>query len=165
MSEHSHHDHDHAGCARASIGERMAEAERLCARRGVKLSGQRAAVLEALLEAGRALGAYDLVERMQASGARRVAPITIYRALGFLVENNLVHRIESRNAFLACPGGHGAHPQAVFLICETCGHVGEVTSPDLEAGIARLAESRGFAPRSRVIEVSGTCAACANGTV
>ncbi|MCA0423558.1 MAG: transcriptional repressor [Proteobacteria bacterium] len=163
MSTHSHHDHDHAGCSSGSIGDRMVEAERLCARRGVKLTGQRATVLEALLDAGKALGAYDLIERMQAAGGGRIAPITIYRALNFLVENNLVHRIESRNAFLACPEGHGTHPEAVFLICEACGRVGEVTSPELESGLASLAAERGFSPRTRVIEISGTCAACATG--
>jgi Fur family zinc uptake transcriptional regulator len=64
-------------------------------------------VLEALIDAGRALGAYDLIDRIAAKSGKRVAPITIYRALDFLVENDLVHRIESRNAFLACPAGMG----------------------------------------------------------
>ena len=119
-------------------------------------------VLAALLEAGRALGAYDLIERVAGRAGKRAAPITIYRALDFLVENDLVHRIESRNAFLACPGGHGAHPQAVFMICEACGRVQEAMSPALEGELRRLAGAHDFAATGRVIELTGTCAACAN---
>lgn len=133
----------------------------MCARRGVRLTPQRSDVLGVLLQAGRALGAYDLIELMQGASGKRIAPITVYRALDFLVEHDLVHRIESRNAFLACPGGHGPHPQAVFLICEGCGAVGETTSSALEASLAGIAQAQGFLPKSRVVELSGQCAACA----
>lgn len=159
--DHSHCDHSPADYG--SVGERLDEASRLCLRRGGKLTEQRAAVLEALLRAGGAVGAYDLIERLQSTGGKRVAPITIYRALDFLVANDLVHRIESRNAFLACPGGHGAHPQAIFLICDACGTVVEATAPDVDASLAAIAGARGFHPRARVIELSGQCAACTAG--
>ena len=55
----------------------------------------------------------------------RPAPITVYRALDFLRDNGLVHRIESRNAFVACVNNHGGDDLVVFLICERCGAVGE----------------------------------------
>ncbi|HST67704.1 MAG TPA: ATP-binding cassette domain-containing protein, partial [Mycobacteriales bacterium] len=58
----------------------------------------------------------------------RPAPITIYRALDFLREQGLVHRIESRNAFIACVHNHDSGDPVVFLICETCGTVGEAGS-------------------------------------
>lgn len=144
------------------MAERLREATALCQTRGVRLTGQRALVLEVLIEAGRALGAYDLIDLVAARAAKRIAPITIYRALEFLVENDLVHRIESRNAFLACPGGHGVHPQAVFMICETCGAVSETVSPQLENDLAALARTHGFRPRGRVIELTGCCGTCAD---
>lgn len=130
-------------------------------RRGTRLTEQRRQVLAALLEAGRAMGAYDLIESVAGRAGKRIAPITIYRALDFLVDNDLVHRIESRNAFLACPGGHGAHPQAVFMICDICGRVGEAMSAPLEDALQRLAGAHGFAARARIIELKGTCAECA----
>ena len=56
----------------------------------------------------------------------RPAPITVYRALDFLMANGLVHRIESRNAYLACAHDHDAAALVAFLICERCGSVGEI---------------------------------------
>ncbi len=63
----------------------------------------------------------------------RPAPITVYRALEFLRENGLVHRIESRNAFVACVHTHAAGDLVVFLICERCGAVGEASSAEVAA--------------------------------
>ena len=81
-------------------------------------------VLEALLASHAPLGAYELIDRLAEQGARP-APITIYRALDFLREQGLVHRIESRNAFIACVHNHASGDPVVFLICEKCGAVGE----------------------------------------
>ena len=161
MSDHSHAHHAHDACHTLPLPDRLREAATLCAGRGSRLTGQRALVLEVLMEAGRALGAYDLIDIVAARAGKRIAPITIYRALDFLVENDLVHRIESRNAFLACPGGHGVHPQAVFMICETCGVVSETVSPQVEAGLMALARDHGFRPKGRVVELTGCCGTCA----
>src|SRR4029078_11340437 len=84
-------------------------------------------VLEALLASHRPLGAYELIDRLEVRGARR-APITVYRSLDFLREQELVHRIESQNAFIACVHAHETHEPVVFLICEKCGTVGEAAS-------------------------------------
>src|SRR5215510_9106697 len=88
-------DHDHDRCS----SDAMAEA--LCARRGQRLTPIRRKVLATLLSTHKPLGAYEIVERLALKGPRP-APITAYRALEFLRENGLVHRIESRNAFVAC---------------------------------------------------------------
>ena len=98
----------------------MAVAEALCAQRGQRLTPIRRKVLAALLGTHKPLGAYDIIERLALKGPRP-APITAYRALEFLRENGLVHRIESRNAFVACVHNHAASALVVFLICERCG--------------------------------------------
>lgn len=159
MSAHScdhHHDHD----AAPPLERRLSDAEAVCAGRGARLTEQRRVVLAALIEARRALGAYDLIESVAKATGKRTAPITIYRALDFLSEMGLVHRIESKNAFLACPAGHGPHGLAVFMICDCCGRVDEANSPDLEKLLGRIARERGFAPQGRMIEMAGRCAAC-----
>lgn len=156
--------HEHAGCCGHGLQPvtlRLKEAEAVCARRGARLTGPRRDVLDALMNAGRALGAYDLIEIVAGRAGKRPAPITVYRALDFLVAQGLVHRIESRNAFLACPAGHGPHPEAVFLICEACGKVCEATAPIVETALKALAGERGFALKTRVIELTGHCADCA----
>ena len=105
----------------------IAHAEAICAARAERLTPIRRRVLEALLASHAPLGAYELIDRLAERGARP-APITIYRALDFLREQGLVHRIESRNAFIACVQDHGSGDPVVFLICEKCGTVGEAAS-------------------------------------
>jgi Fur family transcriptional regulator, zinc uptake regulator len=110
----------------------MAVAEALCAQRGQRLTPIRRKVLAALLGTHKPLGAYEIIERLALTGPR-LAPITTYRALEFLRENGLVHRIESRNAFVACVHNHAASALVVFLICERCGAVGEASSEQVSA--------------------------------
>ena len=64
-------------------------------------------VLEALLASHKPLGAYEIMDRL--GSKRRPAPISVYRALDFWRENGLVHRIESRNSFVACVHSHAGN--------------------------------------------------------
>ena len=97
-----------------------------------RLTPIRRKVLAALLGSHKPLGAYEIIDRLAPKGPRP-APITAYRALEFLRENGLVHRIESRNAFIACVHNHAAADLVVFLICERCGAVGEASSAEVTA--------------------------------
>lgn len=140
----------------------MARAEAVCTDRGERLTPIRRQVLEALAAHHRPLGAYEIIDRL-AEKVKRLAPITVYRALDFLVENGLVHRIESRNAFLACINDHQASEMVVFLICERCGAVGEAPSHSVAEALTAAARSAGFTPHTPVIEITGICANCRNG--
>jgi Fur family zinc uptake transcriptional regulator len=153
--------HDHRACAH----ELLARAERLCAARGARLTDMRRRVLEALAADHAPAGAYEVIERLSGKGGRRPAPISVYRALDFLLAHGLAHRIESRNAFVACSGDHaaGADGPVVFLICEGCGAVGEAAAPALAAALDELVEATGFQARAPVIEIAGRCAHCAAG--
>jgi Fur family zinc uptake transcriptional regulator len=150
--------HDHARCAT----DAMAVAEARCSERGQRLTPIRRDVLGALLASHQPLGAYEIMERVAPSGPRP-APITIYRALEFLRDNGLVHRIESRNAFVACVHGHADGDLVVFLICERCGTVGEASSSEVASTVKSAADAVGFTPKSPVIEVSGICTHCGKG--
>ena len=147
--------HDHDRCASDAI----AHAETICAERKERLTPVRRRVLEALLESHAPLGAYELIDRLAEHGARP-APITIYRALDFLREQGFVHRIESRNAFIACVHHHATADPVVFLICERCGAVGEATGAAVADTIRGAARAAGFTPKTPVIEIFGTCAHC-----
>jgi Fur family zinc uptake transcriptional regulator len=116
-------------------------------------------VLEALSVSHKPLGAYEIMERMAQTGPRP-APITVYRALEFLLENGLAHRIESRNAFLACAHNHDAGALVVFLICDRCGAVGEAPASVVGESLAAAAKKAGFRPKMSVIEITGTCSHC-----
>ena len=104
-------------------------------------------VLEALLESHKPLGAYEIIERLARHG--RPAPITVYRALDFLRDNGLVHRIESRNAFVACVHNHGGDDLVVFLICERCGAVGEAPGAAVAEALKASSRRRALRPRAR----------------
>jgi Fur family transcriptional regulator, zinc uptake regulator len=150
-------DHDHGRCS----ADAMAHAEALCAARGQRLTPIRRQVLETLAGSHKTLGAYEIMDRMAAQGPRP-APITVYRALDFLLDNGLVHRIESRNAFLACIGDHHKVETGttVFLICEHCGAVGEAASAAVAETLQAAARAAGFTPKARIIEITGICAHC-----
>jgi Fur family zinc uptake transcriptional regulator len=148
-------DHDHERCT----ADALTHAETLCAQRAQRLTPIRRQVLEVLLESHKPLGAYEIMDRAALNGGRP-APITIYRALDFLRDNGLVHRIESRNAFVACVHNHAAGALVVFLICERCGAVGEASSPEVATTLAAAARAAGFTPKSPVLEISGVCTHC-----
>jgi len=147
--------HDHARCAADAI----AHAETVCEQRGQRFTPIRRQVLEALLASHRPLGAYDVIEEL-AKRVARPAPVTVYRALDFLMEQGLVHRIESRNAFLACAHNHEASSSVAFLICERCGAVGEIAAASVTQPLIDSARISGFAPKMAVVEITGVCVNC-----
>ncbi|HEY2527013.1 MAG TPA: Fur family transcriptional regulator [Xanthobacteraceae bacterium] len=146
--------HDHERCTSAAI----AHAESQCASRAQRLTPMRRQVLEALLASHKPLGAYEIIERLAHDA--RPAPITVYRALEFLRDNGLVHRIASRNAFVACVHAHAGNDLIVFLICELCGTVGEAPGGAVSAALKAAARGAGFSPRAPLIEIAGICSHC-----
>ncbi|WP_395689520.1 Fur family transcriptional regulator [Aestuariivirga sp.] len=149
--------HDHAQCT-ADI---LSRAEQTCASRGARLTEQRREVLSCVAQSHAAVGAYDIIERMADHGPRP-APITVYRALDFLEAHGLVHKVESRNAFVACSRPHQGMP-AALLVCENCGLVAELDEPSAFAALETAARARGFRVRRSVIELSGICGTCGRG--
>ena len=148
-------DHDHDRCAADAI----THAERVCAIRAQKFTPIRRKVLQALLASHRPLGAYEVIDAL-ARSMPRPAPITVYRALDFLMENGLVHRIESRNAYLACARDHDDAAIVAFLICDRCGAVGEVPAAPVAKSLGAAARASGFAPKLSILEITGLCAHC-----
>jgi len=149
------HDHDHSAC----VSDALARAVACCDERGARLTPLRRRVLEGLADSHVPLGAYELVERLGASG-EKPAPMSVYRALDFLVSEGLAHRIESRNAYIACGRTHAADDVIVFLICEACGLTAEVASHAIGRDVAWATRAAGFTPRTPVLEIPGTCARC-----
>lgn len=146
--------HDHAHCS----GDVMMRAEALAVTKGVRLTPVRRRTLEILLEAHRALGAYDVLERLAAEGFGNQPPVA-YRALDFLVEHGLAHRIRRLNAFTACMHPGEAH-QPAFLICRRCNMVAEAPAAPVRAALETAAGAAGFTIERSNIEALGLCPAC-----
>lgn len=146
--------HDHAHCA----SDALARAEAICAAQGARLTPVRRRVLEILLEQHRALGAYDVLNRLAAEGFGNQPPVA-YRALDFLVEQGFAHRIQRLNAFTACMHTGEAH-QPVFLICRNCAVVAEADAAPVRAALDKAAGDLGFAIERTTVEALGLCPAC-----
>ena len=147
--------HDHRACVEAGLRH----AEEACAARSARFTPVRRRVLEMLLESHAAVGAYELLDRLRAEGWSAQPPVA-YRALDFLTEQGFVHRIEARNAFIACSHpGEPHHP--AFLICRSCGTVAEEETSPAQSSLGRRARASGFRVERSVMEVEGLCPACA----
>lgn len=147
-------DHDHASC----IGTALAQAEQICAGRGERLTPLRRRVLELVWLSHRPVKAYDLLASLSVE-RKRAAPPTVYRALEFLQEAGLVHKLESLNAFIGCGRPDQRH-SAQFLICVGCGAVAEMDDAALTARIGANAKRLGFLVSDEKIEVTGRCGEC-----
>ena len=139
-----------------------------CMARGAQLTELRRQVLRLVLEAKQPIGAYALLDRLR--GERRgAAPPTVYRALDFLLEQGLIHKVERLNAFVGCAEepGHGhshAHPHPhQFLICGRCGATAEICDEAVAGAVAAAAARAGFAAHRTTVEVEGLCARCGDG--
>jgi Fur family zinc uptake transcriptional regulator len=130
-------------------------------RKGLALTPSRRRVLDILARERHPLGAYELIDRVALLTGKRPAPISIYRALDFLLEHNFIHRLASRNAYLACGHSHKLEEPIVFLICDQCGDVTETTSLALGASLTNLTDGAHFQPSTHIMEIAGRCRLCA----
>jgi len=137
-------------------------AEGRCAEKGERLTPARLAVYAEMLARGRPVSAYELIGLLEQRQERKIAPLTVYRHLDFLIRTGLVHRLQSAQTYLPCDHPDHAH-ESQFLLCSSCGHVDEVESSGLEALLSRIAEEHGFRPDNAVVEVKGLCGTCADG--
>lgn len=147
--------HDHSQC----VHNALADADTLCARHGVRLTALRKRVLELVWQSHKPLGAYDILAVLSEEDGRRAAPPTVYRALDFLQENGLVHRIASLNAFIGCVDPEHAH-QGQFLICRQCHAAIELQQTAISEAIVACAGEVGFSVENQTVEVVGLCGTC-----
>ena len=161
MAQADPHTHVHANtpCSPQDVDAFLEEAEAMAARRGQRMTKIRRKVLRLLLESEEPSKAYDLLANLDGEGAAK--PPTIYRALDFLQEAGLAHKIESLNAYVPC--GHTSHKHsAVFLICEECGAAEELHAVATNEALRAETEAAGFRMRQAVIEARGVCRDCAD---
>ena len=160
MTEHCSHS-DITSCTQPSseqVAIFLQQAAELCDRRNLRFTRLRKQVLELVCRAEQPVGAYHLLDELKQSG-RSAAPPTVYRALDFLLEQGLVHRLSTNNTYLAC--AHPQHPHAaVFLVCSECGHTQEVHTEGVIDELGRQANQFGFKIQHAAVEVTGLCSRC-----
>lgn len=151
------HKHDHDAC----IENAVADAERICADRGTRFTDLRRRILTMIWQGHKAVKAYDLLDQLATEGGSAKPP-TVYRALDFLMEEGLVHKIESLNAYIGCPHPGDNHISQ-FLICDNCENVEEVTSDNLSDAVSSSAKNAGFKINRQTLELHGLCKSCSQG--
>jgi len=106
----------------------------------------------------RPIGAYDILDELKRRG-RKAAPPTVYRALDFLIDAGLAHRLDSLNAFVGCPDPQASH-SGQFLICRRCRSVAELDDADITGLVEQKADALGFSAIRQVLEIQGLCRHC-----
>ncbi|MCP5159624.1 MAG: transcriptional repressor [Gammaproteobacteria bacterium] len=147
-------------CSRqlAAARQALSQAEIVCQQRGVRLTQLRRRVLEIIWHHSSPLGAYAILDVLRNDG-RQGAPPTVYRALDFLLEQGLIHRLASLNMFMGCRQP-GAHHSGQFLICQDCGQADELNNQTVEATLHTEAMARHFEVLAQTVEVLGRCLDC-----
>jgi Fur family zinc uptake transcriptional regulator len=146
--------HDHSHCQ----SEALARAEVLCAERGARLTTLRRKVLELVWNSHQPIGAYAILDQLR-QGDRGAAPPTVYRALDFLMEQGLIHKLESLNAFIGCDHPESRHVSQ-FLICTKCNGAVEIQDSGISSAVGKSAEAAGFSVSRLTIELQGLCPNC-----
>ena len=148
--------HDHVSCIKTALDR----AENICKKKDVRLTRLRKKILELIWQNHAPLGAYELMDMLQAASDRdRVAPPTVYRCLDFLLEQGLIHKVHSLNAYIGCNSPLQRHNDALF-ICAECGYTDEVHSSTIQQAINLSASQNRFSVQTQVLEVLGLCERC-----
>ena len=145
---------DHEVC----IESAMRDAEEICQVKGLRFTELRKEVLKLIWLSHNPSKAYDILEMLKGK-AWSAKPPTVYRALDFLLENGLVHKLDSINAYIGCSHPRD-HNRCYFLICTECNEAKECCSPELSKAIEVAWNNNSFRPQRVTLEVLGQCDAC-----
>ena len=148
------HNHKHSDC----IATALARADDVCRRKGIRFTRIRRRVLELIWAGHRPVPAYNLLQQLRRE-KHNAEPPTVYRALDFLLENRLAHKIESLNAYIGCALPQRRHV-GQFLICSGCNQVAELDDPELRRMIEKKASRAGLKAMRQTIEITGRCPRC-----
>lgn len=150
----------------------VAFAEDLCRERGLRLTPLRRRVLEIVSGGHRPVKAYRILGDISGSaagggsaGGGSALPPTVYRALDFLIDNGLVHKLHTSASYFACFHPASRHADCFFLICSACGGAEEFCGDNFTEAVEGAAHGKGFRKSGAVVEVLGTCRQCAGGGI
>ena len=143
--------------AKKGVRDAVSVAAATCSARGVQLTPLRARVFELVAEAGRPIKAYELLAILRQD--RRAGPPTVYRALDFLMQHGLIHKVAATSAYMLSHRLGDVHRRP-FLVCERCGRVTELANELMDQILEGEARARGFRTTSKTMEVQGICASC-----
>ncbi len=150
----SSYTHDHECC----VNHALASAQAICNDKNIRLTPIRQRIFKLIWATHKAIGAYDLLAILQHENPN-AKPVTIYRALDFLLNAGLIHKVASLNAFVGCANPETVH-NAVLLICDCCKNAKEVAAQEIYEAICGVAKKNAFQPQQLTLELHGFCDNC-----
>jgi len=123
------------------------------------LSKNQQIIFDFIEKAKEPLKAYSILFNVQKKGIK--APLQVYRALDKLVEIGKIHKVESRNAFIACKSSSCEISKATaFSICTKCENVSEINNPKLSKYLSNFEDDTGMKYNKYNVEFFGLCRKC-----
>lgn len=141
----------------------LSHAESNCKAHGAKLTNKRKHVLSGLLKSAKAMSAYELVDYCKEEYGEKLPPMSVYRILDFLADEDLVHKLNLANKYIACSHITCDHDHGVpqFLICGNCQRVEEIqVKKSTINSLKRNIEEVGFHLVSQQLEMDCLCDQC-----
>lgn len=146
--------HNHAEC----VANALFTAQEICKSKNLRLTDLRYGVLHQVWINEKPASAYDILAALQ-NDFPKAAPISIYRALDFLIDNGLIHRLETKNAYIGCRYPQAEHICAV-LVCLKCGKAEEIKADKAFKELKKEASGKKFKAKKASIEIEGVCPSC-----
>jgi Fur family zinc uptake transcriptional regulator len=154
-SRAAYHDHNHQRCIDAALDR----ARDLCSQQGARLTPLREAVLHLIWTSHRPLGAYAIADLLPAATGRKALAPTVYRSIEFLLDQGLIHRVASLNAYIGCPFPGSRHSELI-MICRACGTAAELSADSVDSALSDVTRRAGFFMETQNIELLGLCPGC-----
>ena len=125
----------------------------------INLSKNQQIIFDIIDKSSEPLKAYAILFNVQKKGIK--APLQVYRALDKLVEIGKIHKIESRNAFIACQNSSCQISKATaFSICEVCEKISEISNSKLSKYLSNFSDNTGMKYSKYNLEFFGLCKKC-----
>ena len=123
------------------------------------LSKNQKIIFDLIDKSAEPMKAYSILFNVQNKGIK--APLQVYRALEKLVEIGKIHKIESKNAFIACQNSSCQVSKATaFSICESCENVSEISNAKLSKYLSNFSDDSGMIYNKYNLEFFGLCKKC-----
>ncbi len=138
-------------------------ADQHCKKNGARLTAKRKQILSGLLQSDKALSAYELIDYFKKQHGETIPAMSVYRILDFLEGQQLVHRLNLANKYVACSHITGQHEHAAsqFVICRQCQRVKEIDINDsVVQSLQQDVRDAGFEMDGQQLEINGLCENC-----
>jgi Fur family zinc uptake transcriptional regulator len=152
------HGHQKCGCAH-DVAHILEQAEVKTRLKGERFTTLRKEAIQALMRAGKPLGAYDLLKIMNKGRAKKISAMSLYRTLDYLQTLGLAIRLESKNAYMLCHHSEHEHGH-VIMVCDDCGETKEIEEQEINKRLRKLAVANKLKLQHNIVELHGLCSRC-----